>query len=484
MCARFLPSLAHHQFVALTGIPGPATMATGAAPGVATTGASAVPEAALVRNVARELAKLGFLSDPAPSSARLPDQEVVEKLRQSGALRTVAPVDLQTFGDFNLLPDTSEPPPSPPPETGDEEAIHLFFLEKLVEWCTHGRPSGSGSLVHVCKTATLTHHNHSLVPDVVRARAQPTRHHRAAQPPAARPEPWDIACVFELKKARDFAAADTRQALQYGEALLTSSIRPAAYVALTNGASIQFFRVTRSEGRTFAYLASDPLPLSAPIAKSLLCFMLTSDALFPNLPLFGDFRLAELRLLSETSNSRVVAATILTAPRWVASRDCVLKTVKLDASYVRTEKEALYALETVSPHVPVVLAASPSALLLAPLGKRIELIAGMFFPKMEGDPLYAADRLLQPQSGPYHATPQDDCEALVKVLYPMPACTCQYLRSHHRGDMAEYLQFWQMMANRCVPFKEALAAARRVPLDYDALRLACECLVTLIGAPS
>ncbi|KAJ4456743.1 hypothetical protein PAPYR_7960 [Paratrimastix pyriformis] len=320
------------------------------------------------------------------------------------------------------------------------------------------------------------------------------------------------------------------RALEFGEALLTSSIRPEAYVALTNGASIQFFRVTPRDSGTFAYLASDPLPLSAPIAKSLLCFMLTSEALFPNLPLFGDFRLAELQLLSETSNSRVVAATILTAPSGVALRNCVLKTVKHRASFVRNEREALAALKTVAPHVPVVLAASSLALLLAPLGRRIKLIEG-FFPEelvaafvavlqrihalgwchrdlrpsnllqteegqpllidfgfarqsgsevvREGDLLYSADRLLQlrleGESETYLATPQDDCEALVKVLYPMPTRWLQDLR-RHRGDTAEYLQFWRVMAE-WPPLKEALAAARREPIDYDALKRACERLL-------
>ncbi|KAJ4457190.1 hypothetical protein PAPYR_7354 [Paratrimastix pyriformis] len=511
------------------------TAATGAASGVATTGAIVpVPTTAnLARDLVREFDKLGFRPSPgpspSPSSARTHEPETLERLRQSGAFRTVAHADVREhFGGFPLLPDTPEPPPPPPPPPAEEEAIHMFFLETLAGWCTGAmslRTEGSGSLVHVCKTATLTYHGHSLYPDFVRARAPPTR--RAAQPPGARPDPWNIACVFELKSA-DFTPADILQALEYGEALLTNSIRPEAYVALTNGASIQFFRVTPRDG-TFAYLASDPLPLSAPIAKSLLCFMLTSEALFPNLPLFGDFRLAELQLLSETSNSRVVAATILTAPSGVASRDCVLKTVKLPASYVRNEKEALDALKTVAPHVPVVLAASSSALLLAPLGRRIKLIEG-FFPEelvasfvavlqrihalgwchrdlrpsnllqtvegqpllidfgfarqsgsevvREGDLLYSADRLLQGEPGPYRATPQDDCEALVKVLYPMPTRWCQDLR-RRRGDTAEYLRFWRMMAE-WPPLKEALAAARREPIDYDALRRACE---RLLGRP-
>ncbi|KAJ4457702.1 hypothetical protein PAPYR_6731 [Paratrimastix pyriformis] len=353
--------------------------------------------------------------------------------------------------------------------------------------------------------------------------------------------PWDIACIFKLKLANeDFTDEDFVRATEYGEALLLNSVRPAAYVAMTNGATIQFFRVTLSDSRTYAYLASDPLPISAPIAKSLLYFMLTSDPLPELAPLFLDEATILIRGLSLPNP--------FFTPLWF-----FLFQVKLRDSYLHNEKQALDALATVAPHVPVVLAASSSTLILTPLGKPIKLIDGLLFPQelgtgfvtvlqrihalgwchrdlrpsnllqtedgqpllidfgfaresgsevlMEGDPLYAADRLLRlrleedaetdhyrgaaywRETGTYHATPQDDCEALVKVIYPMPSVTRLYLQCFHRGDTAEYLRYWRQMANDLVPFKEALAAARKDPIDYDALRRACDSLLERVRVP-
>ncbi|KAJ4462508.1 hypothetical protein PAPYR_478 [Paratrimastix pyriformis] len=350
--------------------------------------------------------------------------------------------------------------------------------------------------------------------------------------------PYDIAAVFEIKKAT-FNDRDLIQALGYAKALLSAANRPQALVALCNTRDIQFVRATRDEQATVvSYILSPVLSMGAPTARSFLYYLLTSEELLPRILRLEEYSVYETDLVSSTRNSQVVGATF-SHDREQAQQLGVLKTVKLTTRYIENEVQTLRALAQEGYlDSPRLVASVDTKLLLVPRGERIQwsrsdrkgvpltrTLVGQFVDALQllhqigfthgdlrpsnllaregrraflidfgvatkigdprdlhGDLLYRSDRLLagkgpkpQDDEAQPKAQPQDDAESLVKTMTPIHRDECCQLRQCKNA--ASVLQFWQDVALRYSYYQIAMAEARANPIDYSKLKAALLLLV-------